>query len=273
MTSIVGILRFSVLSTASNPFKLGKELSFEEYARIILDEQRLHRRFTLLNAICLPSFAAQSDNDFKILIVAPRLLPESSQARLNDIVEMHQFLQVAYVHEDEFRMSDISPIVINDMISSKDAFITFRIDDDDAVADTLISRLRPFVNPTFNDYCVSFCRGFYVDIGDDAEAIGVQSKVIPNLAVGLSYVSTRAQPQTIFDISDLHHRMHKMRPVIVDARQNAFITTTHGGNDTGAGRVLPVRDQSPKAAQKKLASRGFHVDLQGLASQLKQQPA
>lgn len=268
MTDIVGILRFSVVSTIYNPFRKSRRLSFERYVEALFATERLNRRMALLELVCLSALDKQTDPDFKLLIVAPRLLPHAYRRWLNKLVDRRDYASVAYVDETEFRMSHVSEQVVSGLVTSPDSFITFRLDDDDALNEHFVERLRPYNQPAFDDMCVSLCRGFYLDLDRRAQSFGLAPQIVPNVSVGLGYVSRRDAPRTIFDVSDRHHYMHRRRPVITDARHNAFVLTTHGENDTGAQRLLAERDLAPRDAARALRRQGFHTDLRRLSRRL-----
>ncbi|HEY0292446.1 MAG TPA: glycosyltransferase, partial [Hansschlegelia sp.] len=266
--AIVGIIRFSVLSTTYNPFKISKNLPIESYFSYILDEKRLHQRLVLLKSICLSSLDAQTDKDFKILIVAPSLLPRLFKSKLRRLCRSRDYLRLTFVSEQNFKMSDLSSMIFQKMIASQDAFGTFRIDDDDAVSQDFIANLRRYVRREHDDFCISLCKGYILDIAQTAETVGLKAVIAPNASVGLAYISTRSNPRTIFDVSDRHVFMHKRRPVIQDATKNAFVQTTHGGNDTGTRRTVRGRAFDARRATKLLRKLGFHVRLDKLSKQL-----
>lgn len=268
MTEIVGLLRFSVVSTIYNPFRKSRRLSFDDYLRELFATERLNRRFALLETVCLASLDHQTDTAFTLLIVASRLLPAGYRRWLNKLAARRAYVRVVYVDETDFRMSQLSPMVLDEILSPSESFITFRLDDDDAVHTSFMEQLRAYNRPWFDGMCVSLCRGFYLDLDRRGQTFGLSPQLVPNVSVGLGYVSTREAPATIFDVSDRHHYMHKRRPVITDARRNAFVLTTHGENDTGAQRVLSERDLDAPSVGKLLRRQGFVTDMRRLSSRL-----
>lgn len=264
MTAIVGVVRFSVLSTLKNPFQLAKGRSFEDFAARVLDPVRLETRFRLFEHVALPSLDAQTDPDFALLVVAPARLEAPWRARLEAMTADRLWLHVTYRDEADFRMFHTDAQVLG-MMTTPDAFATFRLDDDDAVSADFIARLRRYVVPAFNGLSVSLCKGWQLDVAD-TRRLGLKPVVMPNIALGLAHVSRLTKkPRTLFSISDHHLRHHERVPTITDARQDAFVVLTHGANDTGAQRTVKARDLTATEAQQQLVDLGFNLDLIGLA--------
>ncbi|WP_162998047.1 MULTISPECIES: glycosyltransferase [Brevundimonas] len=265
MTDIVGIMRFSVLSTTENPFVIAQRKSFDDLAAEVLDPARLDVRFRLFEHITLPSLDAQTQGDFTILLVAPRLLPQTYRDRLDALAASRSYLHLVYADETDFKMKGLRPLIVNELVTSKDAFTTFRIDDDDAVSRNFIERIRRFTKPEFEFFGVSLCNGYLLDIGDASRDVRLKHKIYPNLAVGLSYVARRRRPRIFYDVTIGHVKMHHRTPVVTDARSPAYLALTHSTNDTGSQRVLKSEFAvSPAEAQATLDRVGFTVDLPGL---------
>ncbi len=267
MTDIVGVVRFSVLSTVKNPFALAKKKSFEDFARRILAPERLKRRFTLFEHVTLPSLDAQTDGDFALLVVAPERLTTVDRQRLEALEIGRPWLHVTYQAEQDFRMSQTDPLVM-DLLGSGDAFASFRLDDDDAVSVDYIARLRNYVKPAYLGHSVSFCKGWLLDVGDGAGDVGLRPAVMPNIALGLAHIGRRKRRRwrrTLFAISDHHLRHHERAPTITDGRWDAFVALTHETNDTGGKRRVIDRRLTATDAQIELAAMGFNLDLIGLA--------
>lgn len=258
---IIGIVRFSVLSTSPRPFQIYKDVqSFEELACKILDERRLLSRFQLFETICLPSFDHQTDKRFILLVVAPRLLPEHWKDRLRALAGIKPYLRIHFADEQKFGMEHIGELVRNKYLASKGPFYTVRIDDDDAISTSFLELVRRYIALPYVNHGISFCRGFVLDIRADGYLF--ESQVVPNIAVGFGYVSSDIAPRTVFDTSELHHRAHQRHPVIMDATRNSWIVVSHGSNDTGDSRRLSGASESARTVAERLRSQGIAVELE-----------
>ena len=267
-TRIVGIVRFSVLSTRPSPFHAYRERTFEEITAAIRDEARLVERFRLFEAICLPALDGQDDPDFQLLVVAPRLLPPRWKSRLAFLASERPYVRLHYADETDFLIADCSKIVF-DMLETRGLFFTFRLDDDDALARTFVSRARSYLVPPLAGHGLSFCKGYFFQIRDEAYRISQQIR--PNIGAGLGFISSGRTPQTIFDISELHPGLPKRVPVITDATRDSFLVTAHGSNDSGKARPVDEAPMSTEQAAKALRQLGFTVELE-LLDHLRKMP-
>lgn len=258
----IGLVRFSVLSTVYNKFKAWEGKSFEEYAATILAESRLRSRFQLFEHITLPSFDCQTDKNFLLLVIAPRLLPAHWRSKLDALATKRPYMRIHYADESEFRLSHLAPLILGMM--DREIFSTFRIDDDDGVADTFVERLRQCHKPHFVNFGVSFSKGYYVDLSPGSTNVRLKPRDSKNTSVGLAFISSKKKSKTIFEISEGHRNFHTKRPVILDGRKTSFVLLNHEWNDTEDKRHGGGEELSPEVAEQVLHKEGVHIDLVGL---------
>lgn len=261
MIDIVGIVRFSVLSTLKSPFHVYKDNDFISVKEAVLNHSRLSERFALFETITLPSLDSQSEKGFKILVVAPRLLPDQWRSRLDYLVEKRDYLHVTYENEEDFTMSKCSPLILEKLLSTSGSFFTFRIDDDDALSVYFMEYVRRYISKKHLNFALSLCKGFYLDI-DPSGAYKVKARTVPNIAVGFGYISDWSCPRTLFDVSEKHLYSHLRFPVILDATRNFFLAVTHSSNDTGRKRKLDTDPMNASDAATYLRKRGYSVELE-----------
>ncbi len=262
--TIVGIVRFSVLSNFKNYFKKADEISFEDYAEMILADKRLEHRFNLFENITLPSLHAQEYQNFLIYVVCSSRLPDIYRRRLQALGEKFSFLRPVYYPEHDFRMKQASADILSE-INTNQAFATFRLDDDDALRYDFTRRLSRFVKPRNRKLAVSFCKGYIVDIINRNEC-KVEEVLYPNTGAGIAVIGSESYKKTIFDVSEKHKRMHIRLPVITDGRQPAYAITTHGENDTGEGRTAQSESVTMAQMQDVLRQAGFFTTMSNLSS-------
>lgn len=260
MTSIVGIIRFSVLSDGVNHFAKRRDISFEQYAQATLSQKRLSERFYLFEAVTLPSLAAQHDSDFLIYVVAAERLQTPWRERLAGLALQYPFLRLVFAPEKDFTMKTVSGQILSEVDMSQ-PFVTFRLDDDDAVSMDFIQRLRRYNKARFAKMAVSLANGFILDFrGNDR--FGLAPYLHSNCSAGIGVVGGPSFPKTIFDVTEKHFRMHKRLPTITDGREPAFVQTVHGSNDTGENRKLKgSADLSKREVEQQLLAHGFKISL------------
>jgi hypothetical protein len=266
LTNTLGIIRFSVLSTGENHFSIWRRLKlpFEEYAANILDDKRLASRFALFENICLTSLDAQTYRDFKVLLLAPRLLGSVWRTRLERLAASRDYLQIEYVHEDEFSLGLIKDLALQNRMIDSSVSATFRLDDDDAIHKAFLERLQFYVREPFIGHVVSQCRGFYLDTLSGDGNFAFERRTFPNTAVGLSYVGTSDDFKTIFDVSYKHRNIHHHAPVIVDGRQLNFLTVIHDNNSTGDQWRVKAEKIPYQEIKRSLRRNGIAVNLDRL---------
>lgn len=266
----IGIVRFSVLSTVYNKFEDWVQQPFEEYAQVILNEERLRARFQLFEHISLPSYDSQTDKNFLLLVVAPRLLPQRWKEKLADLSASRSYVVVHYADENDFRLSSLTPMIVSDLVRTDRIFSTFRTDDDDAVSARFIERLRAHHQDHFIGYGVSFTSGYYLDLSPKKNRVSIKPRDRKNTGAGLALVSSIDEPVGLFDLSDGHLNYHKLRPVMIDGREPNFVVLNHEFNDTKDRRHSRKHPLSPEEAQRKLKADNFHIDLLGLMAERRQ---
>ena len=266
MINSVGVVRFSVLSTVYNKFQAWNDQPFKDYAKVILDDKRMQSRFQLFENTTLPSFDAQTEKSFALLVVAPRLLDDKWRDRLSALQRRYRFLRVFYVHEKDFRMSHVSQRLVDEIVPDADYFSTFRVDDDDAMKEDFIQRLSYYHRRAFVGFGVSFSKGHYLDIDFKSGMYGLRPKQRTNIGAGLAFIGSKEKPQCIFDISDGHLNFHTKRSVVVDGRKDAFLVLNHDSNDTEGSRHGNEYPLTIGAVSKEIANLGYRVNLAGLLS-------
>jgi hypothetical protein len=268
-SNIVGIVRFSVVSTLDQAFVSTDGRSLDDKVAVILNDDRMERRFQFFETITLPSLDAQSDKDFFILIAASTLLGPRWKQRLLSLAATRPYLVPKFYAPENFRSADTAADLTK-LLTRGAPFYTFRLDDDDALSLDFIERAKRYVAEPLAGHALSFCRGFYLEVREGAGGYVVTSVVRPNIAAGFGAISSFRSPRTIFEISDHHHRAHKWMPVITDARKPAFLALTHPDNDTtGTHRARiasgpEVSVLSAEDAATLLRSEGFAVEIEAL---------
>lgn len=264
MTQIVGLVRFTLLSTTRNPFQAW-DGDFTDYAAQMLSAERMQSRFDVFESVTLPSLRSQTDKDFVVILLAPRLLPKRWRRRIEKLLVDNDFLRVHYFKETNLTLDKCHDTIL-DHIDITQPFATFRLDDDDGLSADFIERLRPYVQPQFVGFGVSMTQGILLDIRRETGLFGIAPFDQHNVGLGLALVSGPEQPRTIFDITDLHLRFHKRVPVISDGRRPAYVVVTHSNNDTGDERKIGSETitLTGREAMRALRKKGILINLKRL---------
>ena len=166
-SQIIGICRFAFLGRGDWIGMRGADAHdaprLKEQAEWLFDPDRMARRLFTLERICLASVAAQTDPDFRFLVVTSARLPQVWRDRLSQLC--------AGLPQAELILSDspdlagvLRPILMRSARQTGRAALQFRLDDDDAVAPGFVADLRRIGTATaaLPEHAISFPRGLSV---------------------------------------------------------------------------------------------------------------
>lgn len=230
---IVGLIRFSIITrNAENVWAIARGESTSGYRSDLLTQRRLERRFALFEAITLPSLDAQIDGDFSVVVLASSLLPDEYKYRLRSLSLQRPYLIVKYFPEHTTLGGAVAHSLAH-FDNSREKLVTFRIDDDDALASTYTADLRSTALQCESDTVISYPTGLYLrrtseDMFELAEVY--RSK----LALGLARVTPAPARDHVFQLGN-HAR-------IADDQVNEVMTVAPMW-------IRTIYDESDSAAQ------------------------
>jgi len=232
------IVRFSHVNVKHNPFKISKNKDFEEYCSDVFDESRLKQRFYFFEKYCLPSFDAQEDRDFCLILKCSTLLPDIWKERLIGIAETRDYIYLNFLSPSENPWwGDVN--ALNNVFSEeKGPVITCRVDDDDAVAKNYIKEVKSYLHEKFKGFALSFGSGYYVyERAIRKNSYELEYKMphlrYVNIACGIAYVGGRYMLKKNVNSFNVNHVfIDKKVPTIVDSRKPMFMVSAHDAQDT-----------------------------------------
>lgn len=243
---IFGHIRFSfygVSDTRLKPTEDGSAL-----ARLY-DESRMARRFFLFEQLTLPSLMAQTDKDFRTVILSSDVMPDRFKERLTTVAAR---LPGSVVDFSPHRRSDRAfqkYIVEAAGFRARESSVHFRLDDDDALAATYIARLRKVTHGLPPSTHVTFPSGIFLFPQKTETPTGV-SMLNPRFltAIGLATVNGNNFHKNPYQM--MHANVWTRWPVVSDPSFTSHIRTQHFENDT-----LANQDRILSALQRERASR------------------
>ncbi len=256
---IIGVLRFSY------PAKEGFAVSGLEEAALethLYDAKRLATRFTYLETITLPSLAAQTDQDFKLVILAGASLPIRHRRRLRGYEERYPFVKCVFME----RMGALSAgkRSFRRGITEGATHVTgFRIDDDDAVATDYIARTRDVSDRLIHaglaegPTTLSFMRGIYWNLFDPVQPFHEFREPQP-LGLACAMITTAELPTCIYRYN--HRRLPCHVPgYTLPGDAHMFVRTLHDHNDSGRSIPPHAVEMATRKGRKLLRER-FGLD-------------
>ena len=227
---IVGLVRFSFVTTGEfyPGFSTPKDLS-----AFLFKEGRLKRRFRLFEKICLPSLAAQTDQNFTCIFLTSEDLPEHWRARLDAALAPYPWARVVSTKPGQHY-----PTITNafDTVEPDGSThrVTFRLDDDDAFDLGHIARLRdqaerylPVHGPDL-PLALAYNRGIYVTMnkGEDNEIFDAIERA--PLSVGAALVMRAGERENVYRQN--HRALPAFYNCCSDANEWVFLRTIHQDN-------------------------------------------
>ncbi|EEE36378.1 hypothetical protein RKLH11_211 [Rhodobacteraceae bacterium KLH11] len=230
---VLGLCRFSF--PALGDFQIEHD-TVEERRRYLYDPARLEERFRLFEAVTLPGFRAQTDEDFELLIVVGDCLPKAASDRLNDLVAPVKQIRIIQkpVDPNQKHRQAMKQVLQAARLEPGSPCLQFRHDDDDAVAVDFIERLRLAAkdgealiakNETIG---IDFTNGYLAEFG----AQGVRAAPVYKslLGVGLGMYIAGDCSHTI--ISFAHNRIGRFMPVISYPDASMWVRSLNQFNDS-----------------------------------------
>lgn len=259
---VLGLCRFSYLGGAG--FQVDHQ-SLEERRAFLYDPERLARRWYWFENVALPGLRAQTDPNFKLILMTGPDLPEPYLSHLRDLVaDMPQAvleLVPPMARHLEACMAATAPHIEADA----DVVAHFRQDDDDAVAvDYVASARRDFVDlkPIWDRrrrVSCDYSRGLVLKATE--KGITVDPRMIYNAVAGLTiYLPPDAQ-RSVMHFP--HWRLGLSMPGVTLPGPVMYCRFLHHDNDSGAIGAGYGWDADPEGYRKTLRER-FRLDLDQL---------
>lgn len=256
---VLGICRFSLL--VEGGFQIGHE-TLDDRRRMLYDPDRLAQRFHWFEQVCLPAMAAQTDRDFRLIVLTGTDFPRPWLDRLrDDIAGVPQIVleqRAPGVHRDLCRA-----VIAGHIDPRADVVAQFRKDDDDAVAVDYVARLRSDftekLQPMFAAHpllSVDHSRAFVLSTrGSDVEVEPMMSRNLVALAIFMPPDHRRC----VLDYG--HHKLISFMPGVTF--QDA-VMSVRGKHETNDGRG-PLREglgwAIDPAKVPGILQRRFRIDL------------
>ena len=225
MPEIIGIIRFSFVSSETKQFEVSRGRTEEEIAATLLSDARLVTRFHLFEKYTLPSIRSQKDQDFSIIILASSLLSEAWRQRLEAGISGAPQISIRYGKPQKLALfiKDSLPT-----LSADQWRVTFRLDDDDGLSTNYISLMREIARPSYRGMCVSLPK--VVQIEDNGTSALFYPEWKAKHSAGLAYIGEIGEERSIYQIGN-HTRVDERCLMITDSREFSALRLFHSYND------------------------------------------
>jgi hypothetical protein len=253
---ILGHCRFSFFGTTDT----GREIGTLEDARARLWEpRRMAVRFHLFEHLLLPAIRAQTDQDFTLLLITSRAMPDVFHARLSAITNDQPNIRILATDQTDYTRAAL-PVTQELSRDLADPLVHFRVDDDDGLSRDYIARLRDAVGRVDPGGMITFPRGVMGMVDGQVARHTRFNKM--SIAIGLAIIST---PGSRIHPFRIQHGRHASRvPSYCDPTFDAYHYSLHSANisaNAGNGaeptfRTDGERNKRILAARAELAEKG-----------------
>lgn len=223
---VYGYMRFSYVGRSDARTSRNKE-TVEEVAATLYEPRRMARRFFLFENLCLPSLRAQTNQDFRLVILASDVMPEAYKKRLAEVTADVPQIKILYSSADHVT-SALNPY-IETMLQGIDVPTAhFRLDDDDALCSTMVARIEASLVMSKTVRVVSFPNGLYLSHqGGNSYLLW---EYFPFVAIGFAFLNPPGLIQNPFQCR--HTIVQRNYATFSDPTPASFIHSAHESSDT-----------------------------------------
>lgn len=257
---VVGVLRFSVLTTDFNTVKFNTPDALAEH---IFSEDRMSLRFRIFEHLCLPSLIRQTDEDFECVVLVAEAMPAIHLERMLDLLE-----PIPNIHCLPVGTKKHYPLIKRGYksipVDECTHRIMFRLDDDDAVDINFVKRTKYLANGLLDlqgpdtPFVIAYNRGFYVRCNEDGENEVFDACERAPLSTGTTLVAPVGYTRNPYRYN--HRALAQHHNTFSDISVPGFIRTIHGDNLSGTPQMGLTRKMPPEETEKKIREH-FGVDI------------
>lgn len=255
---MLGLCRFSVPSLGA--FQV-EHATIEDRRAMLYAPERLAHRLTWFRHVGLPAMRAQTDPDFRLVLLLGEDFPDPWHDQIRDLVADVPQVVIDYAPPGPHR-EVCADAMRRHVDPTADIVAQFRLDDDDAVGVDFVARTRaevPGIAHLFHragGMALDWCRGVLLTESN--------RKVTPTLrraslwTPGLVVMTRPMAPKMVLDYP--HHLIWRHMPVLSLQDEVMFLRGAHGANDSIIGQER--RPETLSADRwPDLLQRRFNIDL------------
>ena len=225
---------------------------------------RMETRFRTLEHVCLRTLAAQTDGDFRTIVMTGDALPEPWRSRLVSLVSGLKGGHVVFHPAEQYREA-IRNVVLPFIDPDGPPTMQFRHDDDDGVGRRFVARSRETfadVRPFWERHkrlTIDFNQGYLLGLTPDGPR--TEATFSPHLGVAQAVFLAPTNTRTALHFP--HHRIGTLMPSITLPDAPMWLRGVDGTNDSGVRaqveRLIPA-DEERRAELR----RRFALDLKAI---------
>lgn len=251
---VIGLCRFSY--PAVGGFQINHD-TLEERIAFLYDPARIEPRLDVFHRITLPPLRAQTDPDFKLVVVTGKAMPNRYMRHLRGM--LRDVPQAEIVTPEAGRHRNVMRRMLNAAKTSLSGQMAqFRMDDDDAVAVDFVAEVRKQAQAVAGPlpYALDFTKGYV--IAPDPEAPLVQAVTEPHWTPALAVISDASLPRAITNYA--HHKIHQRLPMTYIDEKPMFLRGLTDQNDSVSWKGA-LQPSAPSDQDRRILRDRFALDL------------
>ena len=228
---IIGITRFSYLSDKGfrrTPREMAPAATF------LHDPDRLQRRLEIFKSVTLPALINQTDPNFLYLILVGEDMPKWV---IEDLQNATQGLNTHIVAKPPMRMETACDETFHAFIDpSADVYMSFCLDDDDAMSVDWVEKIRDTCNhthkmlDTHSRIAIGSLKGILLqDVDLEIPKLQTVISRFP-YGIGLAHMSRSPKSPSIYSVA--HNNTHKRMPLITLSDDYDFVRYLNADSDS-----------------------------------------
>ncbi|MBL1436784.1 MAG: hypothetical protein COB08_011390 [Rhodobacteraceae bacterium] len=256
LVQIAGLVRFSY--PCEGGFQR-KHASRAAQAAYLYAPARMEERFRFFEALCLHSLKAQTDKGFTVGVLIGEDMPAQYRTRLEGLLA--GLPQVSLIALPYMPYAEAMQRAFTRLFNGHAPLhLSFRLDDDDAVAVDFIAEVRARLPQIFgmsgglDPAGLSFLQGLTLIKGEIVPSVDARP-----LGLGLCVMAPAGREITALRFE--HQKLHQYMPVLMDPHPLMNLRAFHGSNDSPV--VLPAgrRPEMSTAEIRDVLQRRFALDM------------
>ena len=264
---IVGICRFSYLATRG--WNTTARDAPEITAETLYAPERMEERFNLFEAVCLPSIAAQTDQDFHFMILASHRMPEPDRARLESLVAPHPNVVIQSLRPRP--MAEAVRVGLRRTVGRTNTVpvLQFCLDDDDAVSIHYVARLREMArgvlaSPMAEKLPIAYTTPRGITLSKKGGVFAAHENFAPFLALGLAILTDGSVSTNPYVVPHLKTATRLF--AMSDPEPMSYLRGLHDHHDSHGISKGRIHDLDEAALRDVLAAEFPFVTLETLQS-------
>ncbi|WP_081614911.1 glycosyltransferase [Paracoccus sp. N5] len=265
--AILGVCRFSMLGRGDWKAYRNKsddelEAIYEDKAAELFAAERMEARLATFEHLTLASMRAQSDPNFRFLVLSSDRMPEAYRTRLEQICAVAPQVELRFVAP--MHVSEAITMLAPELALNLPDTVQFRLDDDDCVSKDFIRRLRRHAACLWRNahFAVSFSSLYYCVTDGPTE--GIYNWYSPFFSAG---AAVRHSTRTVFDYG--HYKIPQHLVSVTDPHFPCIVTH-RGDNDTPRHEAQTLRKRGMTRASeddvRRVRERHFgYLSAEGMA--------